>query len=99
MKITKERDGEKLTVMLSGRLDTTTAPQLQEVVDGELNGILYLKIDMESLEYVSSAGLRILLSTGKKMKAADRTMIITGANEEIKKAFKITGFDTILNIQ
>lgn len=99
MEITQERDKEKLTVMLSGRLETATASQLQEVVDEEHSGILYLQIDMENLEYVSSAGLRVLLSAGKKMKAADGTMIITGANEEIKKVFKITGFDTILNIQ
>lgn len=99
MKIIQKKDGEKLIVMLSGRLETTTAPQLQEVVDRELDNILHLQIDMENLEYVSSAGLRVLLSAGKRMKAADGTMIITGVNEEIKAVFKITGFDTILNIQ
>lgn len=98
MKITEKKDGEKLTLMLYGRLETVTAPQLQEVVDSGLGGVLHLEIDMESLEYVSSAGLRVLLSAGKKMKAAGGTMLITGANEDIREVFKITGFDTILNI-
>lgn len=98
MKITEKKDGEKLTLMLYGRLETVTAPQLQEVVDSGLGGVLHLEIDMESLEYVSSAGLRVLLSVGKKMKAAGGTMLITGANEDIREVFKITGFDTILNI-
>lgn len=98
MKITEKKDGEKLTLMLYGRLETVTAPQLQEVVDSGLGGVLHLQIDMESLEYVSSAGLRVLLSAGKKMKAAGGTMLITGANEDIREVFKITGFDTILNI-
>ncbi len=99
MKITEEKDGERLTLVLFGRLETVTAPQLQKVIDEELDGILYLRIDMEHLEYVSSAGLRVLLSAGKKMKAMEGTMMITGANEEIKEVFKITGFDTILDIQ
>lgn len=98
MKITEKKDGEKLTLILYGRLETVTAPQLQEVVDSGLGGVLHLQIDMESLEYVSSAGLRVLLSAGKKMKAAGGTMLITGANEDIREVFKITGFDTILNI-
>ncbi len=99
MKIAEKREGENLTLALSGRLETTTAPELQEIVEGELGGVLHLQVDMENLEYVSSAGLRVLLSAGKRMKAAEGTMVITGANEEIREVFKITGFDTILNIQ
>lgn len=99
MKIIEKKDGEKLELVLSGRLETITAPQLQEVVDSGLGGVLHLQVDMEGLEYVSSAGLRVLLAAGKKMKAAGGTMLITGANENVREVFKITGFDTILNIQ
>lgn len=99
MKIEENREGEKLTLQLSGRLDTSTAPRLQACVDSKLEGVSDLQIDMENLEYISSAGLRVLLSAGKKMKAAEGDMVITGANEEIREVFKITGFDTILKIR
>lgn len=98
MEITENREDAKLTLEISGRLETSTAPRLQELVENKLDGVRQLRIDMKKLEYISSAGLRTLLSAKKKMKAAEGTMTITGANEEVKEVFKITGFDEILDI-
>lgn len=99
MKIVENREKEKLTLQVCGRMDSSTAPQLQECVDSKLDGVSDLHIDLNDLEYISSAGLRVLLSAGKKMEAAEGNMVITGANEEVREAFKITGFDTILQIR
>ncbi len=99
MKITSEREGDCLTLKLSGRLDTSTAPSLKEVVDDELEDVQDLQIDMEQLEYVSSAGLRVLLIAMKRMKAKDGTMVIHKANEGIMEVFKITGFIDILDVK
>ncbi len=98
MKIDKERDGAKQIIRLSGRLETATAPMLQEVIDNELQGVSDLQIDMEELEYVSSAGLRVLLAAAKKMKAGEGTMVVKHVNAEILDVFKITGFNEILTI-
>lgn len=100
MKIEEKRDGEtKLTVFLSGRLETSTAPQLQKVVDEKLSGVLDFTVDMKQLEYVSSAGLRTLLSADKKMRAAGGGMKVRNANEEIMDVFAMTGFQKILTIE
>lgn len=99
MTIESEKKEEKLTLWLHGRLDTSTAPQLQQVVDTELEGIKDLQIDMEQLEYVSSAGLRVLLSASKKMKAAEGNMTIYHVNKDVMEVFEITGFKDIMNIR
>ncbi len=99
MQIEQERDGNKLILKLSGRLDTNTAPQLQEVVERDLEEITELTADMSSLEYVSSAGLRVLLAAAKNMKAKGGTLTVTGANQDIKQVFIITGFQKVLNVQ
>ncbi|MCM1040236.1 MAG: STAS domain-containing protein [Roseburia sp.] len=99
MKIESEKKEEKLTLWLSGRLDTTTAPQLQQVMDTELEDIKDLQIDMEQLEYVSSAGLRVLLAASKKIKAAGGSMSIQQANDDIKEVFEITGFKDFIDIR
>lgn len=98
MKIEKDKDGTRLVVRLIGRLDTTTAPELQKVVGNELQDILELQIDMEELEYVSSAGLRVLLSATKKIKAAGGSMLVKNVNPQVMDVFKITGFNAILTI-
>lgn len=99
MKIVENREGVNLILQLKGRMDTTTAPKLQKVIDSGLDGILHLEIDMEGLEYVPSAGLRVLLAATKKMKAAEGSMIVTGANEDIREVFRITGFDGVLDVR
>ena len=98
MTINKQKDGSELTIALTGRLDTTTAPQLEEELKDALNGITSLVMEFSGLEYISSAGLRILLSTQKIMNKQGK-MIIRGANEIVKDVFEMTGFSDILTIE
>lgn len=97
MTINKDQNGSKLTIALEGRLDTTTAPQLETELKASLDGINDLVFDLSALEYISSAGLRVLLSTQKTMNKQGE-MTVTGANETIMEIFDVTGFVDILNI-
>lgn len=97
MKLTKMEDGSKLTIKVEGRLDTTTAPELEKECQ-QLPGITELVLDFESLDYISSAGLRVLLSAQKKMNTQGK-MIITHANEMVKEVFEVTGFLDILTVE
>ncbi|MBQ3841260.1 MAG: STAS domain-containing protein [Ruminiclostridium sp.] len=98
MTINKNLEGEKLTIVLEGRLDTTTAPELETELKTALNGVTSLVFDLKALEYISSAGLRVLLSAQKTMNKQGE-MTITGANETIMEIFDVTGFVDILNIE
>ena len=98
LNIKQEKDGEKLTVALEGRLDTTTAPQLDKELDPIAEDVKELVFDITNLDYVSSAGLRILLSMHKNMSARGR-MVLRGANENVMEVFEVTGFANILNIE
>lgn len=98
MTITKTQDGAKLTIALSGRLDTTTAPELEAALSGALTGITELVFDLSDLEYTSSAGLRVFLTTQKTMNKQGK-MIVTHVNETISEIFEITGFVDILTIE
>lgn len=99
MTIETERMEEMLLLRLEGRLDTNTAPQFQEVLDNMLEGIKELQIDMERLEYVTSAGLRVLLATMKKMKAGGGSMTVLHVNNAVMEVFNITGFKRYLDIR
>lgn len=85
-----------LLLSLQGRLDTTTAPDLETFIDENLDGITQLTVNCEKLEYVSSAGLRVLLTAQKKMKGA---MKITNVQELVMEVFEMTGFADILVIE
>lgn len=98
LEIVKELEKMELTLKLAGRLDTNTAPKFQKVIDEELACIAHLKLDMAQIEYVSSAGLRVLFLASKKMSMADG-MTITNVNKDVMDVFSITGFDRILAIQ
>ena len=98
MTIVKNLNGSELTVELGGRLDTTTAPELEAELKASLSGVEKLALDFKALEYVSSAGLRVLLSAQKIMnKQGD--MVIRNVNETISEVFEITGFSDILTIE
>lgn len=99
MTIEKKKNGAQFILNIEGRLDTTTAPQLEAVVTAELADVTDLILDMNKLDYISSAGLRVLLKAQKTMDAQSGSMKIYGANDEIKEVFEITGFSDILNIQ
>ena len=98
MQINKSKDGAKLTLALGGRLDTTTAPELEAVVSSELDGVQSLTIDLADLDYISSAGLRVLLSTQKTMNKQGE-MTVINCSEEIMEIFEVTGFSDILTIR
>ena len=100
MKIEKRENGREITLMLEGRLDMATAPQLEAEINAVLEGAEMMILDFEKLEYLSSAGLRVLLSTHKAfMKKADGKMVIRHVNEIINEVFEVTGFLDILNIE
>ena len=98
MKIKDTREGNKLIVGLEGRLDTSTAPSLEDKLKETLEGITSLEFDLKSLDYISSAGLRVLLSAQKKMNKQGE-MIVKNPSEEIMNIFEVTGFSEILNIE
>lgn len=98
MTINKSKNGSAVTFAVSGRLDTTTAPELESVIKTELDGATELVFDFSGLDYISSAGLRILLTAQKKMNTQG-TMKVTGANEIVLEIFDVTGFSDILTIE
>ena len=98
MTIDKNQDGSKLVVSLTGRLDTTTAPQLEGELKSAVDGITDLTFDLAKLEYISSAGLRVLLSAQKVMNKQGK-MVIKNANEDLMDIFEVTGFVDILTIE
>lgn len=98
MTITRKQNGETLEVALEGRLDTMTAPELEAELNKSLAGAEALIIDFSKLDYISSAGLRVLLSAHKAM-AAKGGMKVTNVNEIVREVFEVTGFADILDIE
>ena len=98
MTIEKKINGEALTLIVSGRLDTQTAPELEKELDSVLADIKELTFDFANLEYVSSAGLSVILKAQKAMNAQG-SMKLTGVNDSIMEVFDITGFLDILTIE
>lgn len=98
MTIEKNLNGAELTVTITGRLDTTTAPQLEAEFKQSITGVEKLVLDFASLEYLSSAGLRVLLAAQKVMNKQGE-MIIKNVNDTINEIFEVTGFIDILTIE
>lgn len=98
MTIEKNSDGSKLTLALEGRLDTVTTPSLEAELKQSLNDVTELVFDFSKLEYISSAGLRVLLSAQKTMNKQG-SMVIRHVNETIMEVFEVTGFIDILSIE
>ena len=98
MTIEKNLNAAELTVKVTGRLDTTTAPELEASLNESYNGVTKLVFDFASLEYLSSAGLRVLLQAQKTMNKQGE-MIIKNVNETINEIFEVTGFIDILTIE
>ncbi len=97
MTIDKTLNGGELTIALGGRLDTTTAPELEKELKASLDGVTGLIFDLDGLEFISSAGLRVLLFAQKKMNAQGEMRVIN-ASEPIMEIFEVTGFSDILTI-
>ena len=98
MTINKTQEGSKLTVALEGRLDTTTAPELEADLKASLNGVTELTMDLEKLDYISSAGLRVLLWAQKTMNQ-NGSMVVKNVSEVVNEVFEVTGFADILTIE
>lgn len=98
LNIQKQKESGFLTLSLEGRLDTTTAPLLESELKDALDGVTSLTVDMEKLDYISSAGLRVLLSAQKQM-IAKGEMKVTRVNETVMEIFEVTGFSDILTIE
>ena len=97
LNISKNVENGKALIALEGRLDTVTAPELEKMLQETLPGLEELVLDFEKLDYISSAGLRVLLAAHKTM-AKQGTMQVTNVNEMIMEIFEVTGFSGILNI-
>ncbi len=98
MNIMKTANGENLSINLEGRLDTITSPYLEAELKASLNGVTKLELDFSKLEYLSSAGLRVILSAQKLMNKQGK-MIVKNVNSIIMEVFEVTGFVDILTIE
>lgn len=98
MSIEKKANGSTLILTLSGRLDTTTSPQLEAELKEGLVGVEHLVLDFTALDYLSSAGLRVLLAAQKQM-SKQGDMVVRSVNETIAEIFEVTGFCDILTIE
>ena len=97
MNLEKELNGQELKIIVSGRLDTITAPELSKFVSDNCDGITKLIFDFKDLEYISSSGIRVLVSYSKIMESRGE-MIICNVNDDVKEIFEITGLLEILKI-
>ena len=98
MNLTTEKNGTELTVRLSGELNTLTAPELSALLDQELGGVQSLILDFKECDYVSSAGLRVLLATFKQMKAANGSMSLDNVGVNFRDVLENTGLDAVFGI-
>ena len=98
MTLTTEKNGTQLTVHLNGELNTLTAPELSALLNQELSGVQALTLDFAECDYVSSAGLRVLLATFKQMKAAKGSMSLANVGETFRDVLENTGLDAVFGI-
>lgn len=98
MNLIKESNGSALTIKVEGRLDTITAPKLEAELKSSISGVTTLTFDFSNLEYISSAGLRVLLSAQKVMKRQG-SMVVRNVNSTVMEIFEVTGFSDFLTIE
>ena len=99
MNINKNYNDKELTLTVEGRIDTLTSKELEEEITAEMGNFDSLILDFADLEYISSAGLRVLISTQKKLKADNIPMIIKNVTDSVNEIFRMSGFDKILKIE
>ncbi len=98
MQITKNLENERLTLAVSGRIDTSTAPELESVINNNAQNVKELIIDLKDMDYISSAGLRVLLKTQKLMNTQG-SLLIKNVQSDVMEIFEMTGFVDILTIE
>lgn len=99
LKMEPEQAGSSLTLQLGGRLDTATAPELDQYLQEHLDGVQALALDFAALDYLSSAGLRVLLKACKQMNSRHGSLVVRHVNDMIQEVFDMTGFSDILTIE
>ena len=99
MELSTEKNGSELTVRLSGELNTLTAPKLSTLLDAELDGVETVTLDFAECDYVSSAGLRVLLGTFKQMKASGGDMRLINVGEGFMDVLENTGLDAVFDVE
>ena len=99
LSITKNVNDQTLTADIAGRIDTATSPELDSGIKSSLDGITKVILNFEQVEYISSAGLRVLLSLHKTMSANDGELVISKPTEMVSEVFEVTGFSDILTIE
>ena len=99
MNITKKYNEKELTLYIEGRIDTLTSQDLEKEINDEMGNFESLILDFTDVEYISSAGLRVLIATQKKLKEDDIPFVIKNVNDPVNEIFKMSGFDKILKIE
>ena len=99
MNIVKNYNEKELMLSIDGRIDTITSQELDKEINGELGNFDSLIMDFANLEYISSAGLRVLIATEKKLKASNTPFVIKNVNDTVGEIFRMSGFDKILKIE
>ena len=99
MEITKNYNGKELTLSVEGRVDTITSKELEQEINDELDNFDSLIIDFTELKYISSAGLRVLIATQKKLQQENIPFVIKNVNDTVGEIFRMSGFDKILKIE
>ncbi len=99
MKVTKEKNGEELTVFIEGAVDTKTAPLLRQEMEGELDDVTRVIFDLKDTDYTSSAGLRVFLGTYQTLEGKDGSMVLRHVSDEFMEILEMTGFTDFLEIE
>lgn len=99
MKAVFDKNANSLTVSVEGSIDTVTAPELDSQLQANWEGITELIIDLAAVDYISSAGLRVILMANQQMEDCDGSMTVRNVNDDIKEIFEMTGFDSLLNLE
>ena len=99
MEVKFNKQDTTLTVVISGNIDTVTAPELDSQLQENLSGIKDLVLDFAAVDYISSAGLRVILMANQQMEDVDGNMSVKNVNEDVRDVFEMTGFDSLLNLE
>ncbi|MCR4879766.1 MAG: STAS domain-containing protein [Bacilli bacterium] len=99
MEIVEKRENDVLTLSVKGRLDTNTAPELEKLALEKIEGVKQLVLDLVTLDYISSAGLRVILMLHKHLTGAGNKLVVSHPKDEVMEVFDMTGFSSFLNIE
>ena len=99
MEVKFNKQDSNLTVVISGNIDTVTAPELDAKLQENITGVKDLVLDFAAVDYISSAGLRVILMANQQMEDVDGNLTIKNVNEDVRDVFEMTGFDSLLNLE